>query len=68
MRIQDLTPRQHRVACMIAEGLTDRQMAAQLGISEDGVADFVRKIATTWNIDRSRNIRVQIAVRVMRAA
>ena len=68
MTLDLLSPRQQRVARHIAEGMTDAQIAAALEISVDGVAYHVARIAEIWRLDRRRNLRVQIAVAVVRAA
>ncbi|MGW3055613.1 helix-turn-helix transcriptional regulator [Streptomyces goshikiensis] len=39
-----LTPRQHQIALLVAEGLTNRQAAGKLGISEWTVANHLRVV------------------------
>lgn len=56
-----LTARQCTVALLIADAYTDKQIAAALVISEETVAFHVRQISDRLALDRSRNIRVQIA-------
>ena len=56
------------VAALVAEGLTDKDIAAQLHISQKTVEYHIGRIAKDWDIDKSRNIRVQITRRVLRAA
>lgn len=68
MRIDGLTPQQLRVAQMVADGDSDKSIAETLHISERGVQYLVGRIADTWALDRTRNIRVQIANRVREAA
>ncbi len=58
-----LTPRQQEVAELIATGRTDKQIAAALGISTRRVRQIVRAIAAAWKLERSGNVRVQIARR-----
>lgn len=59
-----LTERQLEVALLVADGLTDKQIAAALHISDEGVAKHIERITVRWSIDRGRNIRVQIANRI----
>ena len=42
--IPDLTPRQREILASMIRGLTDRDIAHQLGIRQDGVNDHVRAI------------------------
>ena len=42
--IPDLTPRQREILASMIRGLTDRDIARQLGIRQDGVNDHVRAI------------------------
>jgi len=42
--IPDLTPRQQEILASMVEGLTDRDIARQLGIRQDGVNDHVSTI------------------------
>lgn len=56
------------VAELVAEGLTDKQIAGQLQISTRTVAYHIDRLCTDWDIDRSLNIRVQITRRVLNAA
>jgi len=64
----DLSDTQRTIALLVAEGLTDEQIAAVTGITPDGVSYHLKRIVTLWQIDRCRNLRVQIAVRVVSAA
>lgn len=56
------------VAELVAEGLTDKQISGQLGIAVKTVGYHIDRICTDWDIDRSRNIRVQITRRILNAA
>ena len=69
MRINGLTPQQYRVACLIAEGKTDKQIASILGLHDEGagVRFHVRQIAKAWGITAS-NVRVMIANRLQKPA
>jgi DNA-binding NarL/FixJ family response regulator len=62
-----LTPRKRAVARYVAQGFSDKQIAAILGRSEDTIAYHVAGIARIWRLDSSRNIRVQIAQRILLA-
>lgn len=44
-----VTPREHQVLCLLAEGLSNRQIAASLGISEHGVKRAVGIILAKLN-------------------
>lgn len=54
---QPLTPRQVQVAMLVSEGLTNRQIAGQLGISEWTVVNHVRQVMRRLNCTS----RVQVA-------
>lgn len=58
-----LSPRKQRIAQMVAESATNKQIAAAVGIGERRVEDHLAGIARIWRLDRSRNLRVQIANR-----
>lgn len=62
MKIDGLTPQQARVARLVADGLTDKEIAAALHIGRHGVSFHVRRIAARWHL--TGNIRVRIASRV----
>nr|WP_239012226.1 helix-turn-helix transcriptional regulator [Streptomyces sioyaensis] len=55
-----LTGRESAVAKLVAEGLTNRQIAAHLGLSKSTVAGHLDRVRDKWGV-RSR---AQIAVRV----
>lgn len=55
-----LTARQRLVAELIADGLTDKAIEARLGLSTGGVRSHVNEIAIRMNLDRSKNLRVQL--------
>lgn len=56
-----LTPREVSVAALVAEGLTDKQIAGQLGIAENTVGNHITHITEALQLNRQRNVRVQIA-------
>jgi DNA-binding NarL/FixJ family response regulator len=58
----DLTPRQLAVAALIAHAKTDQQIACELHISDRRVRVHVEAISYLLHLDRSRNVRIQIAL------
>jgi DNA-binding NarL/FixJ family response regulator len=63
MTVDSLTRHQFRVAQLIAQAATSKQIAATLGMTDGNVERHVCQIAKAWNLDRCRNIRVQIALK-----
>lgn len=63
-----LSPRQRIIATLIAAGLSDKQIAARLGIHEGTVGHHVGLIAQRWQLDPTLNIRIQITHRVIQSA
>ena len=63
-----LTARKLHVARLIAEGRSDAQIAGTLGITWQCVRRHIEGITRIWRLDNSRNLRVQIALRVEREA
>lgn len=59
---------QQRVAELVAEGLTDKQIAQTLAISPMTVSYHIARLCDCWKIDKGRNIRVQITRHVLKAA
>lgn len=57
---QPLTPRQVQVAMLVSEGLTNRQIAARLGLSEWTVVNHVRQIMR--RLDCSSRVQVAWAI------
>lgn len=62
-----LTNRQLEVAILVAEGLTDKEIAMILQISEDTVAYHVRRVMLRWKLSPTKNVRVQITRRILAA-
>lgn len=58
-----MTGQQRRVAELVADGLTDKQIAAVIEKSPQRVRQLIDQIATALRLDRSRNLRTQIAER-----
>lgn len=68
MRIDGLTPREHEIACLVAEGRTDRAIATKLHISSRTVEFHRRRIAEKWDLKGASDgmdTRVQITRRVL---
>jgi DNA-binding CsgD family transcriptional regulator len=62
---QRLTPRELKVACLIAEGLTDKEISRQLGISAYTVREHCRRACAKLNISkRSALVRSLYAARL----
>lgn len=57
-RLASLTPRQRKVLALVAQGLTNRQIAAELGLSEKTVKNTVSAILLALGVSR----RVEAAV------
>lgn len=64
MKTYGLTDRQWRVACLIADGRTDKEIAGALGIRPQSVRFHVVGIALELGVDRTKNVRVCIANRI----
>lgn len=56
-----LTPRQEQVAALVAQGLTDKQIAGVLRIAKRSVCQHVTDIATVLHLDTDKNTRVLLA-------
>lgn len=63
-----LTARQQQVAELVAHSCTNTQIATALRLSERQVERHVTDIATAWNLDRTKNLRVQITLCVWKVA
>lgn len=53
------------VAELVAEGLTDKQIAVRLTLSVPTVRYHVAQLCEAWDLDHGRNLRVQITRRVL---
>jgi DNA-binding NarL/FixJ family response regulator len=53
------------VAALIAEGMSDKEIAGRLGISHKTVEYHVGLLIDNWQLDRKRNVRVQITRHVL---
>lgn len=56
-----LTAREREVAQLAADGLTDKAIGLALGITENTVGVHITHIADALALNRSRNIRAQLA-------
>lgn len=63
-RLDGLTLQQHRVALLIAQCWTVKQIAAELHISVQAVHDHIDAIALAWALDVTRDVRAQIVRRL----
>jgi DNA-binding NarL/FixJ family response regulator len=59
-----LTDRKQSVARYVAQGFSDKQIAAMMGLSPETIDHHIRGIKKIWRLDGSRNTRIQIAQRV----
>jgi len=60
--MMDITQRQRQVAALVAEGHTNKQIAAELGITQRWVQLLIAHIADTLGAESDRDERVQIAL------
>lgn len=60
-----LTNRKQAIARYVAQGFSDKRIAAMTGLSSETVAYHLKGIARIWRLDAAKNIRVQITHRVM---
>lgn len=67
-RCRDLTDRQREVAQLVADGIPVKAIGPRLGVSERRVRHIIDEIAIAWDLDASRDSRIQIAVRFVRCA
>ena len=62
-----LTERQHELLAMVAEGLTNRQIAAELGISESTVKNHLHQVFSKLGVtSRSQAISVGVRLGIVR--
>jgi DNA-binding NarL/FixJ family response regulator len=66
VKIQGLTPQQYRIACMVADGETDKAIAAKLHVHVQSVRFHIARIVAAWELPAGKNRRVQIANRLQR--
>lgn len=58
-----LSEQQANVASRIKLGLTPKQIASELGVSDRRVRQIVTRISVKWGLDRDKSLYVQIAQR-----
>jgi DNA-binding NarL/FixJ family response regulator len=61
-----LTPRQFEVACLVADGVIVKTIAAQLDINDDTVNFHIDRIVVAWHLDPTKEAKTQIALRLAR--
>lgn len=66
-RLAVLTWRQVEVAWLVADGMSDKQIAAELSITRTGVHSHMTRIGDRLHVNRGKNTRVQIAREVILA-
>lgn len=59
----ELTDRQQRIAALISDGFSDKEIATLEMISDETVGYHVARIVKLWHLNPSKNIRVQITKR-----
>lgn len=57
----ELTDQQATVARLVGDGYSNKQIAAQIGRKPARVEQLIAEIRDAWQLDRSRNLRTQIA-------
>lgn len=53
------------VARLVADGLPDKEIAGQLAISPKTVEYHIDRLCEEWQLDRTKNLRVQITRHVL---
>ncbi len=61
MRRVKLTERQVKIAQLIAQGYTNREIAEILGVSPHVVSQQIQKLALKFRVDPTRSYKLQIA-------
>ncbi|MBN9987706.1 response regulator transcription factor, partial [Rhizobium laguerreae] len=59
-RLRTLTPQQSRVLAMLAEGLLNKQIAYELGVSEATIKAHVSAILLKLNVDSRTQAVIQL--------
>ena len=63
-----LSPIQRQIAHLVAEGFSDKQIAALVGLSPKTIDYHLKRISAMWSLRPDRDRQIQIAVRVARSA
>jgi DNA-binding NarL/FixJ family response regulator len=66
--LSELTDRQLEVARLISDGLTDKQIAAALGVTKQRIGQIVDSIRGKLNLPGNRNTRTLIAQQFPKSA
>jgi DNA-binding NarL/FixJ family response regulator len=61
MQVSELTPQQHRVLCMIRQGLLNKQIAYDLNISEATVKAHVTAIMRKLEVNNRTQAVMKVA-------
>lgn len=61
--VNTLTPRLHQVACLVADGLRNAEIARQLGLSEGTVKNYIKEIFNLVGVSN----RTQLALKLQHA-
>lgn len=67
MPLTDLSPRQHQVASLIADGLTNKQIGRSLNIVEGTIKCHVHDILFKWKLPTRAAIAAQVVLRSRKA-
>jgi len=62
-----LTPRQEQILALIGEGMTNREIGAQLGVTEKTIKNSVTGLLASLNVQRRSQAAVYCALRRMSA-
>lgn len=57
-----LTPKEEQAAALVARGLTNKQIASEMGVSPGRVRILISAIAYKTHCDASKDDRVQVAL------
>ena len=57
-----LTPKEEEAAALVAQGLTNKQIAARMGVSGSRVRIIISAIAYKAKLDAAKDERVQVAL------
>lgn len=60
--LPEFTQKEASVACRVAQGLTNKQIAAEMGITPQRVRVLISAVAYKTRCDASKDERVQVAL------
>jgi DNA-binding CsgD family transcriptional regulator len=61
--VRRLTPREHEVALLVADGLPDTVIGRRLGLSASTVASYVGRVQRRLDLARRRDIAAWVQIR-----